>query len=504
MFVVNFHVFLATLLAFFYTELLLFPSPAQLSDLRKIAEISQDLTEEEKLAVKEIVFSSALAPTKSKKPAESAKGIASAKNTESARPEAAQNAPAESGKSRIHRTATMRFRAGAEVIKLLAEGASLQKLAALQHARPVVEAVAEGSEHTASTATIASAASVATPGSPAPPAGTTAPGENLKKLHKVSSMVMEMTQGKKGKGIASLLKKMNMQVNSHKAEQSAALADGGPVLMMTPSGSGTSLPGRDVMSPGGARPPGGSLSGIHNMVDAIFKKRSASEDAAAQLAPGGEPNLSLAPSFASLATVSSLGSLGTVSEKDEAVENFYRAPIAFSLTRFHDEALQREQAAAAAMGVAAIHAQHDEQPLLLRTSPDFLRESDLSDASREDVLLSSMYPTGVEHAPAHAIPPAAPLPPAARVFQQAERLSTEGSSMLHLLRACIQQDTAAAAEHPAFDSPVPVAPRGFEVLHSPDRSAMRGGEPRVEPGGMLEALRRRPKPDYQANQEVYF
>jgi hypothetical protein len=232
------------------------------------------------------------------------------------------------------------------------------------------------------------------------------------------------------------------------------------------------------------------------MVDAIFKKRSSSEDAAANFATGSEPNLSLAPSFATLATVSSLGSLGAVSEKDEDVENFYRAPIAFSLTRFHDEALQREQAAAVSQ------AQIDEQPLLLRIpSPDLLlRESDASDASREDIMLSSMYPTGGDAI--HA-PPAAPLPPAARVFQQAERLSAEGTSMLHLLRACIQQDTA-AADLPVFDSLAPVAPRGFEALHSPDRSALRGAEPRVEPGGMLEALRRRPKPDYQANQEVYF
>jgi hypothetical protein len=455
-----------------------------LSDLRRIADISAELTEEEKSAVKEIVFTSALPPSRKSAGAKAEPG--GDKQDLSGKDDATGSGRR---KSHIQRTATMRFRAGAEVIKLLAEGANARMLAELhqRQARGSSDPPSQGVESAAlnnseSAATISTVDSI-----PAVSAGVVQSehGVALQRLHKVGSAVMELTEGKKG--IASLLKKMNLQLGSNKSASLPAVQEEGG------SPGGRQLGGSDSVNSLGSGSSAVSaaragISDMHNVVDAIFKKRPFSTASGQLQQHDAEPNLSLAPSFASLATVSSAASL-----RSEPTE-FCRPPVNFSLSRFHDEAVRRGQEE---------QAKHEAAPQLLQSPPLSIltSEAELSDEGGEDVMLFSMRPAGqTQGAGGQTV---ASLPPAVRVLQQVGQHTSEDTSMLQLLRACVQDsETAAALPTPHAEFMQPAHGLGFQALHSP--TGREPAEPAVERGGMLEVMRRRPKPDYQAEHESFF
>jgi hypothetical protein len=457
-----------------------------LSDLRRIADISAELTEEEKSAVKEIVFTSALPPSRKSAGAKAEPG--GDKQDLSGKDDATGSGRR---KSHIQRTATMRFRAGAEVIKLLAEGANARMLAELhqRQARGSSDPASLGVEAAAlnnseSAATISTVDSI----SAVPASAGVAQSEHgaaLQRLHKVGSAVMELTEGKKG--IASLLKKMNLQLGSNKSASLPAVQEegGSPGGRQLGESDSVNSLGSGSSAVSGAR---AGISDMHNVVDAIFKKRPFSTASGQPQQHDAEPNLSLAPSFASLATVSSAASL-----RSEPTE-FYRPPVNFSLSRFHDEAVRRGQEE---------QAKHQAAPQLLQSPPLSIltSEAELSDEGGEDVMLFSMRPAGQTHGAGGQTE--ASLPPAVRVLQQVGQHTSEGTSMLQLLRACVQDsETAAALPTPHAASMQPAHGLGFQALHAP---AGRGpAEPAVERGGMLEVMRRRPKPDYQAEHESFF
>lgn len=431
--------------------------------------------------MKEIVYLSALPPSKkaSVSVINGDQEQVSAQSGESEAVIAEHAAAVGGGKGRVHRTATMRFRAGAEVVRLLAEGANARKLAELRGQQDRGTAAADALEQESALIASDSAATLLTVDSSGalPPALEAAiPREALqKKLHRVSSAVMELAAGKKG--ISSLLQKMNMHLDPEKQATSAGAAEEGRESEAAPPGLGVSdsIAGLGSMVSAATVTSVGAKTGlanIHNVVDAIFRKRSSSNASAAGT---GEPDLLLAPSFASLGTVPSAASLYQGG-------GFSRPPVEFKLSRFHDEATRPTP--------PPLSVDRSTERLPRRS----LEGDDLCGDGGEDVFLSSMRPSVSE---AGIL-----VPPAVRVLQQAQQLtgSGEGGSMLQLLRACVQTAEPSAASP---DRGLPARPMQLGYSSSAGRGRAYE-EPAIEPGGVLEALRRRPKPDHQAEREVYF
>lgn len=444
-----------------------------------MVDISRDFSKDEQNAVKDIVFNAALPPAK--KAVDPSAKFATAPTTNTGDALAADTSAVGAKGPIKHRSASMQFRAGADVIKLLIEGANIRK-AFETNKSTTLPADAEGLLSVETEDDVRSVDELQPKTS-----ATVTPSASLHKLHKVSSAVMALTKGKEGKGIASLLKKMNMQVSIPTAATDGAMAG----VTMAASASTDSLTSSATNAAADGKKVGG-LGNIHNLVDTMFRKRTASGDAAAKGDGAGtesEPSLSLAPSFASIATVSSIRT-----EADE----FYRPPISFPLTRFHDEAVQQRRKAEA----EALAAQQTLASLMPRGDTSTETAGDLSDEGGEDIMLTSMRPSGPI---AVAAPAQQAVPPAVKVFAHAQRTGTEGQSMLHLLRACMDeadQDHSHGEAH-AASRKLP----GFGPYGSPFGSPLRPApptEPLIEQGGMLQRLRHVPKPDYQAPHVVYF
>lgn len=244
------------------------------------------------------------------------------------------------------------------------------------------------------------------------------------------------------------------------------------------------------------------MNDIKSLLDAMFEKK-----------PDAEPNLSLAPSFASLGSASSGTSIGTNSGYFGSVGNhnstvhaeaeaFYRAPVSAPLSRFHDEKIHQAGDNERDTAVGAFSK---------RGLPTVLERADSE--QDEDIMLSGMLPASHTRGAASTNPTAGAPTTGVRVFETATLRANGSVSMLGLLRQCMSEEESTTSDHPdraarqqSAQSHFPSPGRGaFAALYShPQAHSSQPSEPLVESGGMLQSLRNQAKPDHQRPRDVYF
>ena len=416
-------------------------------------------------------------------------------------------------KRKNERTASMKFRAGVEIIRLLTENAhKTQKSTEENTIKPnSMDNNTNSTNNTDTTTTVQEEEVVV----PIVEKKEEIKEKEINKLHSVSNTILtKIIKSKEKTDIVSILDKMKQQITSSTENPNNPI-NSNSINIITDKVINNIENKKELNN------------NIHNIIDEIFQKRTNTETSQ-------ELSLSLVPSNATITTIHSdittntNATTATNNYRNKEIIDFYRPIVEFPLSRFHDDKVLQQQ--------KQQENENESNMKLDRYNKDYIRESnEWSDAGREeDDLLLAMNPNiDKEHGKkitTNAV--------AASEIQRsnkgakhsiilnhdllAEKYNPKNTSMLSLLRnymndveidnnhSNINNSTTTPMQHSIDDSQsrnLSYYNQSSSSFPSPSKSYHNNGQnnpnnkelsPHIERGGMLDNLRRQPKPDYHS------
>lgn len=374
----------------------------------------------------------------------------------------------------MHKSASMkRFKASAEVIKMMLDGAAAGSASS--------DANNLTTENPTAATSTNSASATAT-------GGENIPLEDRARVHRVLNALAKKNNDKV---VAGLFKKLNLQLNNSASsgtlgEKADPSGEDRRLSKDSPAVSNTNSTASLHAAASNDSAPDKELSGIKNMMDMLFQEKDTD--------PHPRKEMKAASSFLSLlgASKSDTNSTENVNNRRSAstvhaeAEEFYRQPVTAPLSRFHDEKIK----------------QNSPQKIRFADSRDHAsagRQRAASSDEEEEIVLSGPATQSAHQHQQEAVPTGV------RVFESASQHAHQHVSMLQLLRQAMTEE-----ESKESSSVIPIDP--FPPRAAEARSFFPAGganqsnqlESGIERGGMLESLRSRPKPDYQQPRDVYF
>lgn len=407
------------------------------------------------------------------------------------------------------RTASMKFRAGVEIIRLLTENShNTQKSSEENIIKPnSVDNNANSTNNADTTTTVQEEVVV-----PIVEKKEEIKEKEINKLHSVSNTILtKIIKSKEKTDIVSILDKMKQQIASSTENPNNPInSDSNNIITDKVINN---IENKKELN-----------NNIHNIIDEIFQKRTNTETSQ-------ELSLSVVPSNATITTIHSdittntNATTATNNYRNKEIIDFYRPIVEFPLSRFHDDKVLRQQ--------KQQEKEYESNMTLDRYNKDYIRESnEWSDGGREeDDLLLAMNPNiDKEHGRKIKTNAAAE----SEIHRSnkgakhsilnhdllAEKYNPKNTSMLSLLRTYMN-DVEIDNNHSNINNSTktPMQPsiddsqsrnlsyynQSSSSFPSPSKSYHNNGQnnqnnkelsPHIERGGMLDNLRRQPKPDY--------